>query len=79
MKKYKCIKEFIVNKYDEKFLLTEKTMKIEKGTIWNMTNEVPYTNGDYHLERYTNTHFIWIDIIKEHLKEFFIEVEDEEN
>ena len=34
MKKYKCIKEFIVNKYDEKFLLTEKTMNIKKGTIW---------------------------------------------
>lgn len=76
MKKYKCIKEFTVNKYDDNFLMTEKTMKIKKGTVWNMANEVPYTiNDGYHLERYTDNCIIWIDITKEHLKEFFVEVE----
>lgn len=75
MKKYKCIKGFVVNEYDENCLLTDRTMKVRKGTVWNMTNEAPYTNGDYHLERWTKTHIIWIDITKEHLKEFFIEEE----
>lgn len=76
MKKYKCIKEFIVNKYDEKFLLTEKTMNIKKGTIWeDRTKDIPISNFQCYLERKAKDKLQWIGITKETLKDFFIEVE----
>ena len=56
--------------------IRDRAMIVKKGTVWNMTNEIPYTNGDFHLERYTDTHFIWIDIVAEHLKEYFEEVKN---
>lgn len=80
MKKYKCIKDFVVNSYDENGLLIEKTFEIKKGTTWkDRTNDMPITIGEYYLERKTNDKLQWIGITKETLEKCFEEVKHENN
>ncbi len=75
MKKYKCIKNYTVNLYDENGFLTEKTMNIKKGTIWeDRTKDIPISNFQCYLERKSKDKLQWIGITKETLKDFFIEV-----
>lgn len=76
MKKYKCVKDYFVNIYDENGFLTEVSMKIEIGTVWeDRTKDMPFSNFRYYLERKTKDKLQWLGITKETLKEFFVEVE----
>lgn len=77
MKQYKCIKSFCVDKYDDDgFMIENDPMVIEEGNIYEL-DESGHTmiGGEVHLDDIDNGS--WLEITKEHLKEYFDEVEVE--
>lgn len=77
MKQYKCIKSFCVDKYDDDgFMIENDPMVIEEGNIYEL-DESGHTmiGGEVHLDAIDNGS--WLEITKEHLKEYFDEVEVE--
>lgn len=75
MKRYKCIKSFCVDNYDEDgFLIENSSTVIEEGKIYELY-ESGHTmiGGEVHLDAIDNGS--WLEITKEHLKEYFDEVE----
>ena len=77
MKQYKCIKSFCVDKYDDDgFMIENDSMVIEEGNIYEL-DESGHTmiGGEVHLDAIDNGS--WLEITKEHLKEYFDEVEVE--
>ena len=85
MKKYKCIKPLILDKYDDDGFLIENEQAIVD------IDEIYETCQDYdehllvackpaiHLERVHENIDSWIEIYPETLKEYFEEVEDNSN
>lgn len=75
MKRYKCIKSFCVDNYDaDGFLIENSSTVIEEGKIYEL-DESGHTmiGGEVHLDAIDNGS--WLEITKEHLKEYFDEVE----
>lgn len=77
MKSYKCKKAFCVDNYDaDGFLIENSSTVIEEGNIYEL-DESGHTmiGGEVHLDAIDNGS--WLEITKEHLKEYFDEVEVE--
>ncbi|MFR4451692.1 MAG: hypothetical protein ACLT5W_02435 [Ruminococcus sp.] len=75
MKSYKCKKAFCVDNYDaDGFLIENNSTVIEEGNIYEL-DESGHTmiGGEVHLDAIDNGS--WLEITKEHLKEYFDEVE----
>ena len=71
MKRYKCIKSFCVDNYDEDgFLIENSSTIIEDGKIYEM-DESGHTmiGGEVHLDAIDDGS--WLEISKEHLEECF--------
>lgn len=73
MSRYKCIKNYTCDYYDEDGLCTEKKMTIQKDRIFEETDEsligaevnlIDYESGD------------WLGMPKETLEEYFEKLED---
>ena len=77
MKKYKCKKSFCVDKYDgDGFLIENSSILIEEGTIYELDESGHMVIGrkdHVHLDSVDNGS--WLEITKEHLNEYFEEVE----
>lgn len=76
MKRYKCIKSFCVDNYDaDGFLIENSSTVIEEGKIYEL-DESGYMmiggSDHVHLDSVDGS---WLEITKEHLKEYFDEVE----
>lgn len=69
--KYRCIKGFLLDVYDGDGFHVDETFDVEEGTVWEETEE-NLLGSDVHLENETH----WIEIAKEHLEEYFAEVEE---
>lgn len=76
MEKYKCKKSFCVDNYDaDGFLIENSSTVIEEGKIYEL-DESGYMmiggSDHVHLDAVDGS---WLEITKEHLKEYFDEVE----
>ncbi len=73
MKKYKCMKSFCVDKYDDDgFLVENETIVIEEGKIYEL-NENGYMmiGGKDHVHLDDADDGSWLEITKEHLEKYF--------
>lgn len=74
--KYKCKKSFCVDKYDDDgFCIENETIVIEEGKIYELDKSGYMMIGGkdhVHLDAVDGS---WLEITKEHLKEYFDEVE----
>ena len=72
--KYKCIKEFAVNRYDEDGARIDDSMKIEEGSVWE-SSEKPdrIIGGEVFLINREKQQ--WLEIPKDRLEESFESVE----
>ena len=67
--KFKCIKGFKVAKYDEDGRLTEGTIEIEEGSVWEVKENANIIGGEVHLRNPEKLQ--WLEISKERLFDFF--------
>lgn len=72
MKKYKCIKSFSIDSYDDEGFYTGKSMSIEQGEIFEVDEESPKLIADDDAVRLVNDN-CWIEISNEHLQKCFEE------
>lgn len=76
MKKYKCIKLFLVPEYDGDCFETGKTIQIKAGQTYEMDESgSTYLSADIHLDCEDGS---WLEIGRETLKEYFEEVDVDE-
>lgn len=73
MKKYRCIKAFVVDNYDaDGFLIENSAHVIEEGEVYTL-DETGSTiiGGEIHLDHENGS---WLEITKDRLNEFFEEI-----
>ena len=76
MKKYKCIKSFLVPEYDGDCFETGKTIKIKVGQTYELDESgSTYLSADIHLDCEDGS---WLEIGRETLEECFKEVDLDE-
>lgn len=77
MKRYKCKKSFCVDNYDaDGFLIENSSIVIEIGKVYELDESgSTIIGGEVHLDSIDNNS--WLEVSKEHLEEFFEEVEAE--
>lgn len=73
--KYKCIKGFAVCKSDDDGGLTDDSFDIEVGTEWEVDESGFRMVGNSDDVRLETEDGSWLEIAKEHLKEFFERME----
>lgn len=69
--KYKCIKPFMLDTYDNDGFYTDGYMEIKTGEVYEVGNE-KIIDGEIHLDGVNVNR--WIEISKETLDEYFEEV-----
>nr|UVX54335.1 MAG: hypothetical protein [Bacteriophage sp.] len=69
--KYKCVKAFMLDSYDDDGFYIENCIEIKVGETYEVGNE-NFIGGDIHLNG-INTNK-WIEISQEMLEEYFTEV-----
>lgn len=74
MKRYKCKKPFCVEKYDDDgFLIENDVVVIDKGKIYEFDESGnTIIGGEVHLDSFDDGS--WLEITKEHLEEYFDEL-----
>ena len=83
MNKYRCIQDFYVDKYDENGFCTDKQYLITKDSIWELSCEKLEiaVSPCVRLERVWKSKRAktrpWIEIMPEHLEQFFEKMEAE--
>lgn len=70
-KKYKCIKDMVVDIVDGDGFETGDWNIVSAGSIWELNNDIDYIGGENHLE---SEELNWIEISDKCLKEFFKEI-----
>lgn len=75
IKRYKCKKSFCVDKYDaDGFLIENSGIVIDEGKLYELDESgSTMIDGEVHLDSVDDG--LWLEITKEHLKEYFDEVE----
>ena len=71
---YKCIKGFSIDVCDgDGFTIENEYINVDEGTIWDVPEDKDYRliGGEVRLE---NDNLGWIEISKEHLEEYFMEI-----
>jgi hypothetical protein len=71
MKKYKCIKDMVVNIVGADGFETGESDIVSVGSIWELNNDLNYIGGENHLE---SEELMWIEIDDNDLKGYFEEV-----
>lgn len=73
MKKFRCLKCFYVDKYDDDgFLEEEQGVEVVQGTIWEVDEDsFRVAGGEVRLTR----NYSWIEISRETFESYFMEVE----
>ncbi|MGJ0847438.1 hypothetical protein ACR77J_12175 [Tissierella praeacuta] len=73
MKKFRCLKCFNIDKYDDDgFLEEEQRVEVVQGTIWELDDDsFRVAGGEVRLIRNN----FWIEISKETFENYFMEVE----
>ena len=74
IKIYKCIKGFLIEKYDDNgFTLEGEYCVIKEGTIWHIPEDINYRfiGGEVRLE---SDEFGWLEVTNNSLKEHFKEL-----
>lgn len=71
--KYKCVKAFTLDTYDDDGFYVDGYMEIEVGEVYEVEN-VKIIDGDIHLDGVNVNR--WIEISKEMLEKHFEEVEE---
>ena len=73
MKRYKCIKSFCVDKYDnDGFLIQNATMVIEEGKIYEVDKSgYMMIGGSNHVHLDAVDDSSWLEISEEHLEKYF--------
>ena len=81
IKRYRCIKPFEVNMYDDEGFDEEELYYINEGDIYELNTENSYriVGGDLHLDLVEDCNGnkrigCWLEISKETLEEYFEEV-----
>ena len=81
IKRYRCIKPYEVDMYDDEGFDVEELYYINEGDIYELNTENPYriVGGDLHLDLVEDCNGnkridCWLEISKETLKEYFEEV-----
>lgn len=73
--KYKCIKEFLIDEYDDNGAFAEKQILCEKDSIWEMDEIANRFIGDKEtvrlIEISNKDSFRWMEISKEMFEEYF--------
>lgn len=80
---YRCIKEFSLEKYDEDcFLVEGKYFIVPVGSVWKVDSifsNIVASDDCVHLDREWKSKKVnsvqWIEITKEHLAEYFEQIE----
>lgn len=74
MKKYRCIKSFSVDTYDEDgFLIPNKEKVVEVGSVYNLDESgSTIIGGEIHIDNYDDSS--WLELSKESFEELFEEV-----
>lgn len=70
--RYKCVKAFPLDTYDDDGFYVDGYMEIEVGEVYEVGNE-KIIDGDIHLDGANVNR--WIEISKEMLEKYFVEVE----
>lgn len=74
--KYKCVKAFTIDKYDEYgFVIENECVDVSAGSIWIVDRTSSIIGGDIHLDCFSKLQFSWIEIPKERLEHYFEQVE----
>lgn len=82
MDKYRCIRDFYIEKYDEDGFFTDKYICIPKGSIWDLsTGRLEIAESPcVRLERVWKSKGAktrpWIEITPEHLEQYFEKAEE---
>lgn len=77
--KYECIENFCIDVYDDDGFWTEKSRIIEKGSIWEKSNELERLVGGgdtIRLEKTTGKVIEWLEITEATFKECFRQVQE---
>lgn len=72
--RYKCIKEFSVDEYDDDGFYTGKTVYVDAGTIWEENSHRDIIGGDIHLDQIAERYTRWVEIARETLAMNFAEI-----
>ena len=73
--KYRCVKTFSVDKYDDDGFRTEKQMRVRNDSIWEKDEEhYRFVGGDDTI-RLENEKYGWLEITEETFNEYFVELE----
>lgn len=70
--RYRCIKPFNIEKYDEDCMPTGKYNTIAKDSIWEKIEGANYIGGEVHLE---SEDLSWIEITEDTLEAYFERVD----
>lgn len=69
---YECKTEFELPKWDDdNDCFLEETIKVEKGSVWSVMGSGYICDGEVRLE---NDNAEWMEISREHLKEYFVDI-----
>jgi hypothetical protein len=73
VKKFRCLKCFYVDKYDDDgFLEEEQGIEVIQGTIWEKEDDgFRVSGGEVRLTR----NYSWIEISEETFKNYFMEIQ----
>lgn len=66
---YECIRNFVIETYDENGFPTDKYMIIKKDSKWEIDKKSDIIGGEVHLDNVNGTQ--WIEISKEKLNKYF--------
>lgn len=76
MSKFRCVKTFSVDKYDDDGFRTEKLMRVRNGSVWEKDEEPYRFVGDDDTIRLENEKYGWLEITEETFNEHFCKVRD---
>lgn len=68
---HECIREFVVEKYDDNGFPTGKDMIVKEGSKWEVNKKSNITGGEIHLDNVEGTE--WVEISEEILNDHFKE------
>ena len=75
MKKYKCIKEFEIEKCDGDGCFNGHYATIKLDSIWELSEDKNTITGlEYHLDRHSKKTYFWVELSKKELDEYFEEI-----
>ena len=79
MKQYICKEEFTLDRVDDDGFFTDDIMWVEKGSVWELSEDLYRFVGGPQTVRLNGDNYQWIEITEEHLDMYFEEVDSGED